>query len=172
MKASRRPAGKSQHSGRAPNTQNRGRGQWRGRGRGGFRGGRSMGSSGRTFGGGQCGRGSRSGGSSGSVNFDPLPCYRCGMHGHVVYDCPQVAQSQGSGNLVPSRGGFSKSGHKGSQRGRGRGRQVRFSGLNVLYDNEDNSYPIAESGQLYVPLDFGQTVAESAEAEMGKETKN
>ena len=33
VKASRRPAGKGQQSGRAPNTQNRGRGQWRGRGR-------------------------------------------------------------------------------------------------------------------------------------------
>ena len=65
-----------------------------------------------------------------------------------------------------------KSGHKGPQRGRGRGRQVRFSGLNVLYDEEGNSYPIDESGQLYVPLDFGEAVAESAEVEIEKETKN
>ena len=47
----------------------------------------------------------------------------------------------------------------------GRGRQVRFAGLNVLYDDEGNSYPIDDAGQLYVPLDFGQTVAESAEVE-------
>ena len=38
-------------------------------------------------------------------------------------------------------------------------------GLNVLYDDEGNSYPIDEAGQLYVPLDFGQAVAESAEVE-------
>ena len=131
-----------------------------------------MGSSGRNFGGGQRGRGGHSRGSSGSVNFDPLVCYRCGVRGHVARDCPQAAQSQGSGNVVPSRGGFSKSRHKGPQRGRGRGRQVQFSGLNVLYDDEGNSYPIDESGQLYVPLDFGQTVAESAEAEIVKDTKN
>ena len=131
-----------------------------------------MGSSGRNFGGGQRGRGGRSGGSSGSVNFDPLACYRCGVRGHVARDCPQAAQSQGSGNVVPSRGRFCKSGHKGPQRGRGRGRQVRFAGLNVLYDDEGNSYPIDDAGQLYVPLDFGQTVAESAEEEIVKETKN
>ena len=53
VKASHRPVAKGGQSGRAPTTQNRGRGQWRGRGRGGFRGGRSMGSGGRTFGGGQ-----------------------------------------------------------------------------------------------------------------------
>ena len=121
VKASRRPAGKGQQSGRAPMTQNRGRGQWRGRGRGGFRRGRSSGSGGRTSGG---NRGGRAGGSFGSVNFDPLACYRCGVRGHLARDCPQAAQSQGSGNSVPSHGGFSKSGHKGPQRGRGRSRQV------------------------------------------------
>ena len=71
-----------------------------------------------------------------------------------------------------SRGTFVKSGQKGPQRGRGRVRQVRFSGLNVLYDDEGNSYPIDEAGQLYVPLDFGQIVAESAEMETEKEIKN
>ena len=131
-----------------------------------------MGSGGRTFGGGQRGRGGRSGGSSGSVNFDPLACYCYGVCGHMAHDCPHAAQSQWSVNTVPSRGEFSKSGHKGPQRGRGRGRQVQFSGLNVLYDDEGNSYPIDESGQLYVPLDSGQTVAESAEAEIVKDTKN
>ena len=93
-----------------------------------------MGSGGRTFGGGQRGRGGRARGSSGSVNFDPLACYRYGVHGHMARDCPQAAQSQGSGNAVPSRGGFSKSGQKGPQRGRGQGRQVHFSALHVLYD--------------------------------------
>ena len=73
---------------------------------------------------------------------------------------------------MPSRGGFSKSGHKGPQRGWGRGWQVRFVGLNVLYDDEGNSYPINDARQWYVPLDFGQTIAEFAEEEIEKQTKN
>ena len=130
-----------------------------------------MSSGGRTSGGGQCGRGGRAGGNSGSVNFDPLACYCCGVRGHMARDCPQAAQSQGSGNAVPSRGGFSKSGQKGP-RSRGRGRSVRFSALNVLYDDEGNAYPVDDAGQLYVPLESAQAVDESAEAEIGKETKN
>ena len=63
--------------------------------------------------------------------------------------------------------------HKGT-RGRGRGnRQVRFSGLSVLYDDEGNQYPIDDEGQLYVPLDFGQTAAGGEnEVESEKQTKN
>ena len=54
VKASRRPTGQGQKSGRAPMSQNRGRGQWRGRGRGGFRGGNAaVGSGGQKFGGGR-----------------------------------------------------------------------------------------------------------------------
>ena len=41
-----------------------------------------------------------------------------------------------------------------------------------MYDDEGNSYPVADARQLYVPLDFGQTIPESVEEEMGKETKN
>ena len=91
----------------------------------------------------------------------------------MARNCPQAAQSQGSGNAVPSRGGFPKSVQKGT-RGRGRGaRQVRFSGLSVLYNNEGNQYPVDDAGQLYVPLEFGQTIVdEENEVEMTKETKN
>ena len=168
VKASRRPASHKPQIGRAPNNQNRGRGQWRGRGRGGFRGGSSVGSGGRKSG----GRGGRSSQFSGSVNFDPLACYRCGVRGHLARDCPQSVQSQGSGNAVPSRGNFSKSGQKGP-RGRGCGRPVRFSGMNVLYDEAGNEYPIDDAGQLYVPLGFEQTVVEGeTEVENIKETKN
>ena len=172
VKASRRPTTSSQKSGKAPNNQNPGRGQWRGRGRGGFRGGRGSGSGGgRSRGGG--GRGGRSY-SSGSVNFDPLACYRCGVRGHLARDCPLTkgTTSQGSGSAGPSRGKFSQSGHKGPQRGRGRGRQVRFSALNVLYDEDGYEYPVDDAGQLYVPLDLGQTVAEEAPVEIEKNTKN
>ena len=105
--------------------------------------------------------------------MDPLACYWCGVRGHLVHDCPQFGgQSKGSSTSSSSRGTFVKSGQKGPQHGRGRGRQIRFSGLNVLYDEEGNSYPIDESGQLYVPLDFEQAVAESAEVENVKDTKN
>ena len=95
------------------------------------------------------------------------------MRGHLAHDCPQSggAQSQRSGNASPSHGRLSQSGHKGP-RGRGRGRLVQFAGLNVLYDDEGNSYPINDAGQLYVPLDFGQTVAKSAKEEIEKQAKN
>ena len=172
VKASRRPNWKSNTSGntaKGPSQQNRGRGQWRGaRGgnRGGFRGGNSMGSArGNTR-----GRGGR--GSRGSVNFDPLACYRCGVRGHLARDCPQPTQSQGSNNAGPSRGTFSQSGQKGP-RGRGRGRRVRFGGLNILYDEDGTAYPVDDAGQLYVPLDCGHDTDDVLiEAEKDKETKN
>ena len=152
--------------------QNQGRGQWRGRGHGGFRGGNAAGSGARKFGGGR-GRGGRASQSTGSVNFDPLACYQCGVQGHLARGCPQSGntQSRGSGNAGPSQGRFPQSGHKGP-RSRGRGRSVRFSALNVLYDDEGNAYPVNDARQLYVPLQSAQTVDESAEEESPNETKN
>ena len=94
------------------------------------------------------------------------------MRGHLARDCPQAAQSQGSGNAVASRGGSSKSGHKGP-RGRGRGRSVRFGGLNVLYDEAGNEYPVDDAGQLYVPLGYELAATdEQLEEEKSKEIKN
>ena len=80
---------------------------------------------------------------------------------------------RGSGNAGPSRGTFTQSGQKGP-RGRGRGRQVRFGGLDVLYDQDGNGYPVDDAGQLYVPLDFRQAAGDSGETEVEKEkaTKN
>ena len=49
---------------------------------------------------------------------------------------------------------------------------MRFSALNVLYDDEGNSYPVDDAGQLYVPLEFAHAVDESAEAEIENERKN
>ena len=118
------------------------------------------------------GSGGGRGGRLGSSSFDPLACFRCGVCGHLARDCPQSGgQSKGTSTSSSSHGTFFKSGHKGPQCGRGSGWQVRFSGLSVLYDEEGNSYPIDESGQLYVPLDFEQAVAESAEVENVKDTK-
>ena len=172
VKASRRPTTSGQKSGKAPTNQNPGRGQWRGRGRGGFRGGRGSSSGGGRSGGGR-GRGGRSY-NSGSVNFDPLACYRCGVRGHLARDCPLTkgTTSQGSGNAGPSRGGSFKSVQKGT-RGRGRGRTVRFGGLNVLYDEAGNEYPVDDAGQLYVPLGYELAETdETIEEEKPKETKN
>ena len=82
VKASRRLAEKASSNSntqKGPNQSNRGRGLWRGgtgRGRG-QGGGRNMGNSG----GGGHGTG---GGRGGSSNFDPLACYQCGVHGHLV----------------------------------------------------------------------------------------
>ena len=176
VKASRRPSWNRSTTGsqaKGPNPSNRGQGRWKNRGGnrgagGGYRGGSSVGSArGNTR-----GRGGR--GRSQSVNYDPLACFQCGVRGHLARDCPQRReQSQGSGNAGPSRGTFSQSGHKGP-RGRGRGRQVRFGGLNVLYDEDGNSYPVDDAGQLYVPLDFGQTADDPAatEEEKSKNIKN
>ena len=89
VKASRHPAGRGQNSCRAPMNQNRGRGQWRGRGRG-YRGESSVGGSGGRKSDGNRERRGRGGQSFGSVNFDPLACYRCGVRGHLARDCPQT----------------------------------------------------------------------------------
>ena len=108
-------------------------------------------------------------------SFDPLACYRCGVRGHLARDCPSTgtqSQTLGSSNTSSSRGTFSKSGQKGP-RGRGRGRQVRFGGLNVLYDEDGNSYPVDDAGQLYIPLEFAQDAGEGEiEVEKQNPTKN
>ena len=91
------------------------------------------------------------------------------MRGHLARDCPQAgAAPQGSSNAGSSRGTFSKSGQKGP-RGRGRGRQVRFGGLNVLYDEDGNSYPVDDAGQLYIPLEFAP---DSGDGEIEEEKQN
>ena len=44
--------------------------------------------------------------------------------------------------------------------------------MNVLFDEDGNEYPMDDAGQLYVPLEFGQTIAEEAQTENEKNTKN
>ena len=50
---------------------------------------------------------------------------------------------------------------------------MRFGGLNVLYDDDGNTYPVDDAGQLYVPLKFAQATGDG-EIELGKtnQTKN
>ena len=56
---------------------------------------------------------------------------------------------------------------------RGRGRQVWFGGLNVLYNSEGCEYLVDDYGQVYVPFEFKQTGAIGEnEEEKAKETKN
>ena len=117
-------------------------------------------------------RGGGRGGRTGAGSYDPLACYRCGVRGHLARDCPQKAQSSGSGNVVPSRGAFNKSGHKGP-RNRGRGRQTRFGAMGIVYDEEGYEYPIDDQGQLYIPYCPELTVASGeTEEEKDKTTKN
>ena len=41
----------------------------------------------------------------------------------------------------------------------------------MLFDEDGNEYPMDDVGQLYVPLEFGQTVAEEAQVENINATK-
>ena len=53
-------------------------------------------------------------------------------------------QTLGSGSFGPTMKSSFKSGQSGPSQGRGRGQQVRFGGMNVLYDDEGNEYTIDE----------------------------
>ena len=50
---------------------------------------------------------------------------------------------------------------------------MRFGGLNVLYDEDGNSYPVDDVGQLYIPLEFVQDAGDGeVEVEKQNPTKN
>ena len=109
VKASKRPAMKTGSSGagqKGPTSTNRGKGFWcGGSGCGRGQGGGKMGNSG----GRGRGYGGRRGGRGGNANFDPLACYRCGVHGHLARDCPSTgnqSQTLGSSNTNSSCGTF------------------------------------------------------------------
>ena len=67
------------------------------------------------------GRGRNSGGRGrGSGGFNPLACYRCGVHGHLTRDCASTSlQTLSSGSSGPTTRGSFKSGQSGPKRGRG-----------------------------------------------------
>ena len=97
--------------------------------------------------------------------------YRCGVHGHLAHDCPQSGQSQSIGSNSTKNAPSFKSGRGGPRRGRGR--QVRFGGMGVVYDEEGNEYPVDDEGQIYIPYCTGQTTAkEWFEEEKEKDIKN
>ena len=61
---------------------------------------------------------------------------------------------------------------RGTRHGQGNSQRVRFSGLNVVYDEEGYHYPVDNEGRIYVPLD-SQTVSETEHLETSeKETEN
>ena len=123
------------------------------------------------------GRGRNSGDRGrGSGGFDPLACYRCGVHGHLARGCPNTsAQSLtlSGGGSGPTRGSSFKSGQSGPRhgRGRGRGRQVRFGGMNVLYDAEGYEYPVDNYGQIYIPSKLNRLLPRCMRRKI-KEIKN
>ena len=100
--------------------------------------------------------GGRNNGSS-----DPLGCYVCGVHGHLARDCPQGTTTSPGGSTFNS-GIQSRSVHRGISSTRSRGRRVRFSGLNVVYDAEGQEYPVDDTGMIYIPVD-GQAGATTEE---------
>ena len=130
--------------------------QGRGRGNVGIyqRGGRGYG--GRR--GGRWNRG-RQGGSTTTQARTGTQCFNCGQYGHYASQCPRVASTSGSSgtaqsvnqhsNFAQNRG--NRNGRGGNRRGGGN-RRTRFSGLNVVYDDEGNEYPVDEDGNL--TLDF------------------
>ena len=173
VKASKRLVGRANirggNSSKGPTEANRGQGRWRGNascGRG------LSGGGGR---GGSWNRGRNSGGGKGqssSSGFDPLACYRCGVHGHLARDYPFAGGSSMSGGSTdPTRGSSSKSGCTGPGRSRGRGRHVCFGGMNVLYDLKDYEYIVDDYRQIYVPLESEPADTVMIEEKKEKNTK-
>ena len=49
---------------------------------------------------------------------------------------------------------------------------MRFGALNMLYDEDRNSYPVDDAGQLYIPLELAQDAGDGEfEEEKIKGTK-
>ena len=42
----------------------------------------------------------------------------------------------------------------------------------MLFDGDGNEYPVDDAGQLYVPLEFGQTIGEEGQEKNENITKN
>ena len=50
---------------------------------------------------------------------------------------------------------------------------MRFGGLNVLYDEDGNSYPMDDAGQLYISLEIALEAGDAEiEVEIENEIKN
>ena len=94
------------------------------------------------------------------------------MRGHLARDCPSTGTkplTSSGGSTGPTRGSSFKSGRSGPKRGRGK--HVRFGGMNVLYDSEGIEYPVDDYGQVYVPFEFEQSGVGEIEEEKDKNNK-
>ena len=88
----------------------------------------------------------------------------------MARDCAQPGNMTGGTSSHVAR--TQKSVQRGRKRGRGNSQRVRFSGLNIVYDEEGYDYPVDNEGRIYIPPD-SQTVSEPEYLEIsGKETKN
>ena len=103
-----------------------------GRGRGG-----NSGSRGRNTGGGR---------GRGSANFDPLACYQYGVHGHLARDYPQLRYIVADVECWQFWSHSWEFNEIWAVRPKERTWSVEgtsnFGGLNVVYDDEGNEYPI------------------------------
>ena len=120
------------------------------------------------------GRGGNIGcGTSVVGSFDPQDCYVCGKRSHLARDCAQAGQMSGG---TPSYVATTQSSvQRGTRLGRGSSQRARFSGLNIVYDDEGYDYPIDDEGRIYIPMDM-QIVSETENIgnteNMEKGTKN
>ena len=94
------------------------------------------------------------------------------MHGHSAHDYPSTSNlSMSGGSTGPTHASLWRSGQSGPRRGKGRGRHVRFSGINVLYGSKGYEYPMDDYRKIYVPLEAEPADAVVIEEETEKETK-
>ena len=179
MKASRKPNWKSTTAGNPAKGQN-GEGQ-RGGGIGGYFPGHGRSGSRGEFGGRRGSYGGRGyvpnrgrGGNRGrglntAGSFDSQACYVCGKRGYLARDCMQAGNMTGGASSSVAR--TQQSVQRGTRRGRGNSRRVRFSGFNVVHDEEGYDYPVDDEGRIYIPLD-SQTFSGTEHLETSeKETK-
>ena len=105
-----------------------------------------------------------------------VQCYTCGQYGHYSAQCPRSASTSGSNasaqsvnqrsNFAQARGGSrgARGGFRGNRRGNG-GRRARFSGLQVVYDEEGYEYQVDDDGNIVLDFDPDDNAATSQQNE-------
>ena len=105
-----------------------------------------------------------------------VQCYTCGQYGHYSAQCPRSASTSGSNasaqsvnqrsNFAQARGGSrgARGGFRGNRRGNG-GRRARFSGLQVVYDEEGYEYQVDDDGNIVLDFDPEDNAATSQQNE-------
>ena len=75
----------------------------------------------------------------------------CGKRSHLAGDCMQAGNI--SGGTCSKVASMQQLVRRGTMREWGGARRVRFSGMNIVYDEEGYRYPVDDEGKIYVPLD-------------------